>query len=347
VELRDDRRFRLIQSAVDLLELDLGGAVVLTEMGTGFFQLTPLLAAAAGASKVLAVAKDSRYGSSESTVASGMDLAKRWGLDNHVEPVTAVTAEHLAETDVVTNLGFVRPIDARFVSAMKTGSVVAHMCEAWEIRPEDVDVAACRANNVPVMGVCENDERLQVFDYCGLLVVKMLFEAGVEIRGNRILVLSGDAFGRVIESALRGLGAQVTVLTRAADLTPSLLSCLDAVVPADYSSKEALIGSGGWLEPKVLKEASPGCVVVPLAGCVDTAGVLAAGLFCSPAESVGPRRMTRTLAHLGPRPLIYLHAGGLKVGELLWREMRVRGCAAEVETHLAQSTSLCQPIGEG
>ena len=145
VLLGEDRWFRLIQNVIECLKLDLSGAVVLTEMGKRPLSVDPLIAAAAGAEKVIAVAKDSRYGSAENVLASGMALARRWKLHGRIEPISSITAAHVAQADVVTNLGFVRPIDAQFVSAMKGGAVVAHMCEAWEIRPEDVDVAACRA----------------------------------------------------------------------------------------------------------------------------------------------------------------------------------------------------------
>jgi hypothetical protein len=69
---------------------------------------------------------------------------------------------------------FVRPIDAELVSHVKTGAVVSYMREAWEYGPEDVDLAACPARNIPVMGTFEKYNDLGIFDFCGPLAAKIL-----------------------------------------------------------------------------------------------------------------------------------------------------------------------------
>ena len=40
-----------------------------------------------------------------------------------------------------------------------------------------------------------------------------------------------------------------------------------------------------------------------------------------PFQNGYARRMTRTLAHLGAKPIIDLHAAGLKVGENLYKDI--------------------------
>jgi hypothetical protein len=50
-----------IEDAIDRLELDLSGKVVLTEAATGAYIVTPVIAALAGA-EVYAFTKDTRYG---------------------------------------------------------------------------------------------------------------------------------------------------------------------------------------------------------------------------------------------------------------------------------------------
>ena len=47
-----------------------------------------------------------------------------------------------------------------------------------------------------------------------------------------------------------------------------------------------------------------------------------AGLTVLPPRDPGPKRMALTLAELGPRPVIELHAAGLKVGEIAVRRSR-------------------------
>src|SRR5215471_7455446 len=53
---------RIMDSAISDFELDLRDIAVLTESASGYFSTTPLLAALAGASPVVAVGRDSRFG---------------------------------------------------------------------------------------------------------------------------------------------------------------------------------------------------------------------------------------------------------------------------------------------
>jgi hypothetical protein len=48
---------------------------------------------------------------------------------------------------------------------------------------------------------------------------------------------------------------------------------------------------------------------------VDVAGLAAAGVQVYPGIEMPGHRMALTLAALGPRPVVELHAAGLKVGE--------------------------------
>ena len=56
------RSKRLVKEYVEQLKLNLSGLVVLTEAANGNYIYTPLIAAVANARKVIAVARDSRYG---------------------------------------------------------------------------------------------------------------------------------------------------------------------------------------------------------------------------------------------------------------------------------------------
>lgn|GEM_PF-5393232 len=52
-----------MRHSIRVFSLDLGKFIVLTEAASGFYALTPLIAALAGAKAVLALTRDSRYGS--------------------------------------------------------------------------------------------------------------------------------------------------------------------------------------------------------------------------------------------------------------------------------------------
>ncbi|MEJ5197352.1 MAG: hypothetical protein WHX53_00370, partial [Anaerolineae bacterium] len=281
--IADPRRLvGLIRRTIAFLDLDLSGLVVLTEAASGPYVVTPIIAALAGAARVIALTAASRYGSVEAVVAETHALADLCGVgvqvadasaaargdenlrsngfsrsgqpgatkvattkerilrtDVHaaagattdenahrtrafrrllssrgqpaeasspdrqeaifgtgsVEVYTVRRLELFAAADIITNLGFVRPIDAAAVAAMKPTAVVPLMCEGWEIRPGDVDLEACRARGIPVIATNEDYPGLEVFAYSGWLALKMLFDAQIEVHKSRLAVVSGDKFG--------------------------------------------------------------------------------------------------------------------------------------------------------
>jgi hypothetical protein len=277
--------------------------------------VTPVLAALAGAAHVAALTGPSRYASVEAVTRQTRALEYLAGTDRPVEIVTHRRPEVFAQADIVTNLGFVRPIDSGVAAALKPTAVVPLMCEAWEYRPGDVDLEACRQRGIPVVGTNEDFPGLEVFAYTGWLALKMLFEAQVEAHKSRLLVLSGDKFGRVIAQRLERAGAAVKLLAGWHALPAGTLA-LDAVIVADYTRADEIVGPGAALTAEAFARRLPGATLVQYAGRVDVAGLMAAGVTVYPGVALGPHRMAQTLAALGPRPVIELHAAGLKVGEL-------------------------------
>ncbi len=344
----------LMRRTIAFLELDLRGLCVLTEAASGPYTVTPVIAALAGADRVIALTRASRYGSLEAVIAQTQALAELCSLDVQVQgvaqpmlpgltprpenpsrPTAAVeicserSAELFAAADIITNLGFVRPIDAAAVATMKPTAVVPLMCEAWEIRPGDVDLAACRAAGIPVIATNEDYPGLEVFAYSGWLALKMLFAAQVEVHKSTVVVVSSDRFGPVIADRLRRAGAMVRLLPDLRSVAAGELDRADALIVADYTRSDPVIGPAGDVTAAELAAACPGAAVIQFAGVVDVASLLAHEMPVYPGIDLPARRMARTLADLGPRPVIELHAAGLKVGELAARARLVGRFAAE------------------
>src|SRR5690349_14535943 len=78
-----NRARKIIESAIQLLHLDLSGLVVLTEVGTGVFNFLPIISQLAGASKVYAHARDSNYGTAEEAISSLENKMKYYGIDHN------------------------------------------------------------------------------------------------------------------------------------------------------------------------------------------------------------------------------------------------------------------------
>lgn len=329
---------RLLLEAINRLELNLKGARVLTEAASFEYAITPVIAAAAGA-EVFALTRDSAYASVAEVHRHVMTAAEVMSVEQDRIQVVTERAAIPAGLDIITNLGFVRPIDKTLLNLLSASGVVSYMSEAWEMRDGDVDLATCQSRGVPVAGVWEDFEGLDIFRSCGQLAVKLCFDAGLEVAGNCFTLITSDRFGPVIAAALEANLARVNRLASAAELTEALVANADAVIVADYSKEDTVLGKGCGPTAAQLYRWNPGLLVIQFAGRCDVTALAEAGLHLFPARELQARRMAFTLAHLGVRPTLLLHSAGLKVGELLWR---ARSGYAVPD----QFRSLVQPMNE-
>lgn len=308
----------LIKDAIDFNKLDLTGLVVFTEAASKNYVVTPIISAMAG-SKVYAITSDSRYGTKEKIAEYTYKFAEFCGVKDKVNVVFEKTNEIIFQANIVTNLGFVRPIDKNTISMMNKQAVIPYMCEAWEFRDGDVDLNSCTLKNIPVMATDENYSGLDVFDFCGPLCMKMLFELEIEIYKSKIVIVSGDKFGAIIGKYLKASGAEVYMIENLKSYeNKCYLKDIDALIVADYKSNDLHIGDDvAQISGKELVELSRRISIIQFAGDVDVNELNKYDIPCYPKKYVGPLRMGMTLADLGPKPVIDLHCAGLKVGEVM------------------------------
>jgi hypothetical protein len=317
-----------MREAVAAQNLDLRDIRVLTEAATGCFAATAVMAALAGSPRVVAVTRDSSYGKAEAAVAAVRALAEHVGVADRISAIAAPAREHAGEADIVTNLGFVRPLDRDLISRLSRNAAIALMWETWEFRPADVDLQACRDFNIPILGTRETVAELMIFRYVGMTALKLLLEANIEVFRSRIFVVGADPFGAETADVLRANGAEVHLLSpekgwssQVAAHEAAIRAC-DAIVLVEHHVPQRLIGEGGipleWL-------AGTAATIVPICGQYDVPGVKALGLPLHPDAAPSHGNMSVTTHYVGPRSVIDLHAGGLKVGEALVRGMRTFG----------------------
>jgi hypothetical protein len=322
---------RTIKETISRLELDLSGLVVLTEAASGAYVVTSAIAAVAGAKQVIALTRDSRYGTATTVTAQTRALAALCGVAGRIDIHTVRSADLFGRADLVTNLGFVRPLDRQTIGQMKRGAVIAYMCESWEFRPEDLDIEACREHGVSVLGTNESLPEFDIFSSCGWLCLRLLGDAQIAPARSTIVVVSSDKFGVVIQRALERAGAAVHLV---ATLRPGAhVAAAEGIVIADYLRTDPIIGSPGDISAAELASLAPASTVIQFAGRVDVQGLRDHGLVVIPGIDLPPRRMATTLAGLGPRLVIELHAAGLKVGEI--------GLRPEAP---GKWSALCQPL---
>jgi hypothetical protein len=311
-----DRLARLVRAAVQECALDLSGAVVLTEAATGPYAVTPVLAAAAGADRVIALTRPTRYGTVDQVRAETHELAERLGVADRITVTTDRSPADFAAADIVTNSGHVRPIDAHMVAAMKHSAVVSLMFEAWEAEAgrSDLDLDALYARGIRVAGTNERHPAVDVFSYLGLMAVKLLLDAGVAPYRGHIAVLCDNPFRPFLERGLRAAGARVSSADSLAGLgaveTPdALLLALKPTGGPVLSAAELFHIASRW----------PDCVLAQYWGDLDREDVHAAALPVWPPSAPAPGHMGVLPSAVGPEPIVRLQAGGLKVAQVLRR----------------------------
>ena len=340
-ELQNPRRiFGIMDRIIDTLNLDLTGLTVLTEAASGPFVCTPLLAARAGA-KVIAVTRSSEYGSVDDVSAYTKSWANRYGVSRSIIISSGPVIEYAPHADILTNLGFLRPINAEIINLLPDHAVIPLMWEAWEFRSDDLDLAACRRRGIPVVGTCETHPALRIFDYLGMVVVKLLLEIEVEVMHSRIALVASDPFGKSIEDTLVNLGAQVFRIPEpkfGKNWEFPNSDTLDALVVAEHRSHRQIIGSNGGISVPLVQEI--GSPVIHICGNLDIEALRRAGVKKYPSRQVRPGYMAVTTDYCGPRPVIHLHAGGLKVGEIMARSRK-----AGLSVRAAEDATIVSGLG--
>lgn len=318
--MNEARTHRLLCEGARRFGLSLEPFTVLTEAASGQFVVTPLLAALGGCRKVYALTRDSRYATASSVAAETFRLADKWGLADRIEILSSRADPRVREADIVTNLGFVRPIDADLIDGLKPTVVIPLMWETWEFRPQDLDLGRCRERGIPVLGTNEHHPDLRIFGYIGHVVLKLLFDLEVEVFQSRVVIVGSGEFGTQAHATLVAAGAVADLLSPgelAVERAHETIAAADAIVVLEHNDRRELIGKDGLIAPELIRRLNPGIVVAHVCGRVSSRDLDAAGLFHLPRVLAPAGYMSVSTAELGPRPVIDLHAAGLSVGQAL------------------------------
>jgi hypothetical protein len=340
--LNSDRLIRLMNEAIERCEINLSGRTVYTEAASGCYIVTPILAAMAGADAVTAITRKSRYATAEDVREATLALAQKAGVAGQVRVVFEKQELDLAAADIVTNSGFVRPLDKHSIGILKPSAVIPLMYEAWEFRDSDLDLPACRKKGIAVAGTNECHPQTDVFSFLGPLAVKLLNDAGISVLGNRLLLLCDNPFGPFIEHALTALGALVDRRERIC-CTPAEGS-YDAVVVALHPKNSPVLTRA---ECEAISKNWHGMVICQFWGDLDRGWLEQAEVPVWPLSSPARGHMGILLSAIGPEPVVRLQAGGLKVGEILSRARLDAKASAEEAEKVAEESGWGQRLGSG
>jgi len=313
----DYRLLKLMRAAVHQCQLDLSKDIVLTEAASGAYVVTPVLAALANARRVFALTKPSSYGTVKDVSARTQHLADLTGVSDRIEIITEKSGEVVRQADIITNSGHVRPIHAEMISRMKDTAVIPLMYEAWEFRPGDIDLQVCKSRGIPVVGTNERHPAVDAFSYLGPLAVKLLFDAGLSVYGNRILLLCDNSFSSYIENGLKNCGAWVDVLQEAPIASPQ--NQYDAVLVAMTPTPIPILG------PKNLDRLTDffrETILVQFWSDLDREVLRERGIPFWPPKAPKRGHMGIGMSDTGPEAVVRLQAAGLKVGQIMANERR-------------------------
>lgn len=313
--LNSHRLVRLIQQAIERCQLQLNDLTVLTEAATGAYAVTPVVAAIAGAKKVFAIARSSRYGTLEQVKAKTLELAELAGVSDRLEFITEKTQDIVAQADIITNSGHVRPINAEMIAWMKPTAVIGLMYEAWEFRPEDVDLIACHQKGIKVAGVNERHPAVDVFSFLGIMAAKLLLDAGVSVYTSNILLLCDNPFSSFIERGLVNAGANVDTVDSIS--AAPINKTYDAILVALQPRPEAVLTA---TDAALIAKYWPGTLVAQYWGDIERSAFVSHNIPVCPEIEPKPGHMGILPSAVGPEPIIRLQTGGLKAAEAIWRE---------------------------
>jgi len=308
------RLARLVDEAIERCSLDLKGAVVLTEAATASYVVTPVIAARAGAARVYAMTRTTRFGSFDQVAAETLELSQLLGLDGRIELVGERRRSIVEQADIVTNSGHVRPIDAEMIEWMKPTAVIPLMYEAWEFRPDDLDLAACRRKGILTAGTNERHPAIDVFSFLGVMAIRLLNDAGVAVYKSSVLLVCDNGFGPFIRRGLEQAGASVDSVADIAEAKTT--AAHDAILVAATPRPGPVLSAQDLTQ---IAAAWPGAVVAQYFGDLDRTLLSSLNVGVWPLREPPRGHMGILPAEIGPEPTVRLQSGGLKVGEVLWR----------------------------
>ena len=319
-----------IESAISRIGLDLSGQTVLTEAASGPYISTPIIAALAGASCVYAVTRDSEWGTAEDICRATRNLARRLGVNSRIELSTKGAEEFASSADVVTNLGFVRPISCNIIERLPRDSAIGLMWEPWELRQQDIDLSTCIRRNIPVIGTNEHHPDVATFRFVGILALKLLLEVEIEVQGLKLLVIGSNPFGSACVDTLSSVGALVTHFDPTKTWPPACdnqkVKLADAIVVVEHRFAGMLLGES--ISQTLTSIIDRGIPVIHICGLVDAQFLSSRKCIKHPLKSVPFGYMTVTTAHVGLKPVVDLHTAGLMATSIV---ARARKAGASVE----------------
>lgn len=306
------RAYAISKYWVDRISLDLSGLNVLTEVGSNIYTYLPLIASLSGAN-VIAWCKDSKFGVADKIILEAKNAIKIWDCKGSIIFRSNYrNFEDIKSADILTNSGMLRPLDSQFLSFVKSNAVISLMFESWELRSTDLDLNFCKEKGIKVSGVSENNALMNIFEYTGVLSLKLILNSGVEIFQSKILIWSSDEFGEVAKKWISKLLPVSVIICNEPEKFYNCLENVDLVYFCDYHEDRPYFGPAGILNLEIITRINSTVKFCHLYGNISKSECNKYGISIFPDKDGCNKVMSETLSFVGAEPVIQLLVAGLK-----------------------------------
>ncbi len=296
-----------IIDAIKKFNLNLKGINVLTEAATGNYVVTPVIAAVAGAN-VFAFTKDSKYGDTDEVNFQTINLSKSLIVEKQIKIITNFDEVDLSQINILTNTGFLRPINKSLIDKLNKNCVIPLMWEPWEFRPEEIDIEACYEKGIKVYGTNEADSRLKTMYYLGYIVLYFLLSEKRSPFSSKVVLLADDKFGNPIANVLRQNQYEFEWISDYKS-GKKFSSDFDVIICAEHSNNECLIGNDGFITTELINHDT---LIIHISGFVAITDICCKKIPENPSKF---GKMSFTADFVDSTAVIDLHTAGLKVAE--------------------------------
>lgn len=319
-----NKKLKIINNSIKFFNLNLKDLIVFTELGSNDYMYTPIIATLARARKVYAYVKNSSYGTKDDLMHQLKKINKFFKFSKKINIVTDF--QKLKISDIVLNSGFIRPINKKKIDLMKNTAVIPLMWETWEFRSKEIDISYAKRKKKLILGTKEDF----LYNNSGFLVTKLLFESGLGVYKDNILVLSsgrlGDSICKFFENTqIRHKRISFDKKNRknknlvSPEYAIKDIKNFDAIIVAEHQFDYNLLSNEGLFQIKKIKSENPNIKIIHICGKINQKEIMKSKLEIYPKKIAPFGYMSVTAAYLDSHAVLELNTAGLKVGEIMSR----------------------------
>jgi hypothetical protein len=314
--LRNYTLIRLIRQCIRHYKLDLTGYNVLLPVYSDEPALTPIMAGLAGAKRIFVMGQEIEIVNRTAMFENELDLTA------HITFLERENPQILSELDILLYGEGIPFIDGVFASNLNKDCIISMLPKNLDFNNTlGINAEECSRRNIKIIGVEPDNKNLSLYKHLAHVVTKRCSEAGVDVLGSKLLLISNGELSDNILSHLKNCGAQVYVAHTDNNQDKSYilkhLEEVDAVIVADYPLMSSLvIGNEGFIRVEDILNVNPEVKIIHLAGKMQP-NALSLNRISYWPNSIVQNTLNVNIKELGLRTSVEIVAASMKAAESL------------------------------